>query len=449
MSTTGAATIGTTLNVTGQTTLATGTATTPATGDNSTNIATTAHVKAQGYAPLASPTFTGTVTIPSGASIAGYLTTAAAAAGYATVTGGGASGTWGINVSGSAVSATTQDRNTYSTGIATTAYVKNLFGTDSVSGTLDWNDSSNIQPGTGPTLLLGTASNGPGLDNYYHPLNFEYGGKNGTQQITQLAISYASPANELYMRGRYAGSWSSWVRFLNSSNYNLYSPTLTGTGASGTWGINVTGNAANVTGTVAIANGGTGQTSAAAALAALLPSQSGQAGKALVTNGSAASWTTVSVINSGTAVASTSGTAIDFTSIPSGVKRVTVMFNGVSTNGNSVIQVQLGAGSIATTGYTSTANSSSGGGTVVTSSTTGLVVSGNNVTGFFTHGAVVISNFGANVWVALGNTIPSTGQTGYMAGSATLSGTVDRVRITTMNGTDTFDAGSINILYEG
>jgi hypothetical protein len=47
---------------------------------------------------------------------------------------------------------------------------------------------------------------------------------------------------------------------LRSDNYNSYSPTLTGTGASGTWGISITGNAANVTGTVAQANGGTGFT---------------------------------------------------------------------------------------------------------------------------------------------------------------------------------------------
>jgi hypothetical protein len=174
----------------------------------------------------------------------------------------------------------------------------------------------------------------------------------------------------------------------------------------------------------------------------------GTTGQVLTSGGASAAPTWGSSVVSGTSVASTSGTSIDFTGIPSWAKRITVMFNGVSTNGTSVIQVQLGAGSIATTGYTSTANSSSGGGTVVTSSTTGLVVSGNNTTGFFTHGAVVISNFGANAWVALGNTIPSTAQTGYMAGSATLSGTVDRVRITTVNGTDTFDSGSINILYE-
>jgi hypothetical protein len=35
------------------------------------------------------------------------------------------------------------------------------------------------------------------------------------------------------------------------------------------------------------------------------------------------------------------------------------------------------------------------------------------------------------------------------AGSVTLSATLDRIRITTVNGTDTFDAGSINIAYEG
>ena len=37
----------------------------------------------------------------------------------------------------------------------------------------------------------------------------------------------------------------------------------------------------------------------------------------------------------------------------------------------------------------------------------------------------------------------------YSASTVTLSATLDSVRITTVNGTDTFDAGSINILYEG
>lgn len=55
---------------------------------------------------------------------------------------------------------------------------------------------------------------------------------------------------------------------------------------------NITGTASNVTGTVAIANGGTGQTTAANAINALVPSQSGQSGKVLTTNGSVVSWGT-------------------------------------------------------------------------------------------------------------------------------------------------------------
>ena len=72
------------------------TAPTPATADNDTSIATTAFVKAQGYATLASPTFTGNPTAPTPAtgdndtSIAttafvkaqGYLTSATAASTY-------------------------------------------------------------------------------------------------------------------------------------------------------------------------------------------------------------------------------------------------------------------------------------------------------------------------------------------------------------------------------
>jgi hypothetical protein len=70
---------------------------------------------------------------------------------------------------------------------------------------------------------------------------------------------------QIATRGKNNGTWQSWRILLDSSNYTSYSPSLTGTGASGSWGISVTGNAANVTGTVAIANGGTGATTAAAA----------------------------------------------------------------------------------------------------------------------------------------------------------------------------------------
>lgn len=51
---------------------------------------------------------------------------------------------------------------------------------------------------------------------------------------------------QIAIRGKNSGTWQSWRTVLDSSNYNSYSPTLTGGGASGTWGINVTGSAGSV-----------------------------------------------------------------------------------------------------------------------------------------------------------------------------------------------------------
>ena len=148
-----------------------------------------------------------------------------------------------------------------------------------------------------------------------------------------------------------------------------------------------------------------------------------------------------SILISGTAVASTSGTSIDFTSIPSWAKRITVMFNGVSTSGTSPVQIQLGNGTIVTTGYVS------GNGAIT--STTGFLSCTNFSAPTNLSGSAVSTTLGSNVWVnssvigASGGNVTLPG-TGYI----TLAGALDRLRITTVNGTDTFDAGSINILYE-
>lgn len=158
--------------------------------------------------------------------------------------------------------------------------------------------------------------------------------------------------------------------------------------------------------------------------------------------------TTVGVINSGTAQNSTSGTSIDFTGIPAGVKRITVMFAGVSTNGTSQNLIQFGAGSVATTGYTATSfNVASGavGGPTLYSQGFGVRNGGaaNTYSGSF-----VLSLIGSNTWAGTGCITGSDTSSFPMSGSVALGGTLDRIRITTVNGTDTFDAGSINILYE-
>jgi hypothetical protein len=159
-------------------------------------------------------------------------------------------------------------------------------------------------------------------------------------------------------------------------------------------------------------------------------------------------------IVSGTAVASTSGTSIDFTSIPSWVKRVTVMYDGVSTNGTSGVRVQLGdSGGIESTSYLSMlgqmANSS--GSTGASQDTSGFTFVTYASSSDTAQGSIIFSNLSGNVWVAQGMAFRFSGAVyniEYVSGSKTLSGTLDRVRITTVNGTDTFDAGSINILYE-
>jgi hypothetical protein len=156
-------------------------------------------------------------------------------------------------------------------------------------------------------------------------------------------------------------------------------------------------------------------------------------------------------IKSGTAVASTSGTAIDFTGIPSWVKKITVMFSGVSTNGTSNMQIQLGnSGGIETTGYVGLVSrlGSSGASSVV--ATSGALFTESTLAANTYQGSVVIANLSGNAWVFSGLVAPAVSSNMTMnTATKTLSDTLDRIRITTVNGTNTFDAGSINILYEG
>jgi hypothetical protein len=153
----------------------------------------------------------------------------------------------------------------------------------------------------------------------------------------------------------------------------------------------------------------------------------------------------------GTAQNSTSGTSIDFTGIPVWAKRIQVILSGVSTSGTSLIQVQIGSGSVTTTGYVSGA--STNGGTNVAAgvnSTTGFITEGGGAATVVRHGMITLHNVTGNTWVMSsfgGRSDAGFAQVG--GGSIALSGVLDRVRITTVNGTDTFDAGSVNIIYEG
>jgi hypothetical protein len=152
------------------------------------------------------------------------------------------------------------------------------------------------------------------------------------------------------------------------------------------------------------------------------------------------------VLRAGTAVSAT-GTSVDFTNIPNWVERVTVLFNGVSTSGTSNWLVRIGSGSIQSTGYTSTSSYMTT--TPATASdTSGFIWRSDNASNNIS-GAMVIYNITGNTWVETVSGGGNNNNQSYVGGgSVALSGTLDRIRITTVNGTDTFDAGTINILYE-
>lgn len=144
-----------------------------------------------------------------------------------------------------------------------------------------------------------------------------------------------------------------------------------------------------------------------------------------------------------TVQASTSGANIDFTGIPSWAKRITVMFRGVSTTGSNNLQIQLGTGSTTytTSGYVGLVYNNSG--TDTRNNSSAFLITPGFGPSNVANGQIIISNISGNNWV-------SFGFLGYgpSSGYVDLSATLTAVRINTTGGTDTFDAGSINILYE-
>lgn len=151
-----------------------------------------------------------------------------------------------------------------------------------------------------------------------------------------------------------------------------------------------------------------------------------------------------------TAVASTSGTAIDFTGLPSWIKRITVQFQGVSLNSTGSLLVQLGTGNttFTTSGYISTALVAIGGGNSFVSSTSGFIEYLTSAAGVYS-GHMIITNISGNNWVSSHVGKYSTAAVCSGAGDVSLGAVLTAVRITTSSGTDTFDAGTVNILYEG
>lgn len=150
----------------------------------------------------------------------------------------------------------------------------------------------------------------------------------------------------------------------------------------------------------------------------------------------------------GTTVATTSGTAIEFANIPSWVSRITVMYAGVSLSGtsNPIIQLGTAPSTYTTSGYLGSATT--GAGTSVNMSA-GFLISSAIGAADTAHGISVLTSLDGLSW-SYTSMIGYSNQaaTRFAGGSITMASTIDRIRIQATNGTDTFDAGKINIIYE-
>lgn len=209
-----------------------------------------------------------------------------------------------------------------------------------------------------------------------------------------------------------------------------------------TTGISNTLTASAVTGTIQV-----GQVIAGTGIAA------GTTITALGTGTGGAGTYTISPASTNTVSGAITVVGVDFLNIPSWpTKRVTVMFQGVGTSGASAVLIRLGdSGGIETTGYSGSTQYTS---TYTTYSSVNGVALDTGSTGGPSRvrsGTVIFTllNPATNLWSVFGNIAPTTVDALITtAGTKALSAVLDRVRITTFNGTDTFSAGSINILYE-
>ena len=220
---------------------------------------------------------------------------------------------------------------------------------------------------------------------------------------------------------------------------------------------------------LAIADGGTGQSTALAAFDALKQAASDTytgvvelATTAEVQTGTDTTRVlTPASLRGGALVRSTrsiisGNTEVDFTGLPSWVTRITILFaDGLSTNGTSPIVIRLGdSGGFLTTGYQSAASFTSSAGGYLTS-TAGLLIDATNtaIASYTRYGAMTLLNTGvvlsSTYWVSTSNVYANGSQVCTSgAGGVSLSNALTQVRVTTLNGTDTFDSGLISLIYE-
>ena len=210
---------------------------------------------------------------------------------------------------------------------------------------------------------------------------------------------------------------------------------------------NDTANAVSTTAGTALTNANAATVTANAAQTtanAALPKAGGTMTGVIVYNAAQPRLVSGTVINA-------SGTSVDFSGIPIWAKRVTVTFKSLSINASNYIQCQLGSLSPVTTGYVGSLNRS---GSQWFNITTGLGLASTSGALPNNTGSAVFTLLTGNTWVGTSTVLNETASIGFWLSSTsvTLPGTLDSLRLigsATGAPSDTFDSGSVNILYEG
>ena len=337
---------------------------------------------------------------------------------------------WEVGL-GTYTSANTFSRTTiYSSSNAGSAVTfsagtKDVFITMAASRTPQLNASGNITAlGTPTSVNLTNATNLPLASGVSGTLPIANGGLGAS-------VSPTTAGNVLFTAD--GSVWSSTQKIVQAASYSAtasFTASISGT----TMTVTAVASGALSVGQVFTGTGVTAGTSITAFV-----SGTGSTGTYTVSASQTVASTTMTV---------TQVVAIDFTSIPSWVKRIVVMFDGASLSGTSDILVRLGtSGGIVSTGYVSGCTATTGASGATSTSTTGfvirLVANASACYGIMTIALISTNKFVSAISGRQDSTANMMG-----GGSVALSGTLDRVRITTVNGTDTFDAGSVNILYE-
>lgn len=209
-----------------------------------------------------------------------------------------------------------------------------------------------------------------------------------------------------------------------------------------------TANSAQSTANTALTNANNAQTTANTAITNAAAAQT-TANNALAIANAAAK------IQLYTAV-SASGTSVVFSSIPTWAKKISFTYNGLSSSGTSLYILQLGSSGIATSGYFSTLSvTNSLLGLDSTSTTVGFAIAFPAAASDLNYGTFELNLIGSNQWAGAGNcSATRTGLGGNHAtyasgGGKSMPGVIDTIRLTTLNGTDNFDAGLVTITVEG